>query len=197
MYQRCAINHRLNRQNSEEMKSIHAALFMLLTVILSAQSTPFEFANVVQVEGATAAELAARAKSFVVDIYKNPQRVIQSEDDQHITVKGSFPYTQSKIMWGAHENTRGSLGYTLSIFCKDGRYKYEMSDFIHDATGSYEFGLLSGADTYQGKMPMTMKKWRKNIWDDLKVQSTTYAEVIISSIKDKMQAKTEVQNSDW
>jgi hypothetical protein len=76
-------------------------------------------------------ELYNRAKFLITDIYKSAKDVIQLDDKENgiIIVKGLFKqYWQSSILGGESIN----IYHTLTLSAKDGRYKYEITDFIVD-----------------------------------------------------------------
>jgi hypothetical protein len=79
--------------------------------------------DVVQAEGATAAELYGRARAWVANTYGSANRVVQLDDPEsgRMIVKGTI-----------HTRWVGAIligGHTLTIEVKDGRYRYVMTDF--------------------------------------------------------------------
>jgi hypothetical protein len=97
-------------------------------------------------------ELFSRAREWFAKAYKSSRNVIQMEDKENGKIIGKalmqvyykeFPY--------------GYINYTISIYIKDGRYKYEFTDFHH--TGQQgrdvpDFGvcekMIKTSDKYMG-----------------------------------------------
>ncbi len=92
-----------------------------------------QYQEVVQVEGANAQELYARAKRWVANAYKSARNVIQSDDPTNgqLVIKGLTEFSE-KFMLG-HE--RGWAHHTLTIQVKDGRYRYTLGDFLLEFEG--------------------------------------------------------------
>jgi len=84
----------------------------------------FQYQEVVTVEGASADELYARAKNFVVDAYKSAKAVIDLDDPaaHRLVARGNF-----QIEWSLAVRT---VNHKLSIEVKDGRYRYTLSEFV-------------------------------------------------------------------
>lgn len=178
------------------MKYLIVALVFQLGTELLGQS-PIEFEDVVAVEDVSAEELYKRAEYWAVKVYNNPDRVMQIEDPEngHITVTGGFHYNQTKKIWGAWESTAGPIRYTMDIYVRDGRYKYRITQFSHH--GSMNFGLITDADEFEGKMPLTTKGFRKKIWDDIKMQSKEKADELFESLQKTMTTPLDSEDDNW
>jgi hypothetical protein len=96
-------------------------------------------------------ELFSRAREWFAKAYKSSTNVIQMEDKESGKIIGKalmqvyykeFPY--------------GYINYTISIYLKDGRYKYEFTDFHHTGQGRNvpDFGIcekmIKTTDRYMG-----------------------------------------------
>lgn len=82
-------------------------------------------------------ELFSRAREWFAKTYKSSTSVIQMEDKESGIIVG-------KALMNVYHKALGSnfpsgyINYTISIYIKDGRYKYEIIDFYH--TGQYVSG---------------------------------------------------------
>lgn len=182
------------------MKKILLFFAFSLPLLLCAQ-TPIAFEEVVKIDESTSKEtLYNRGLHWVVVVFQNPKKVIQLKDKEEgqIVCKGSFDYKQKKAMWGAGNNTKGVIEFTVKLFFKEGRYKYVITDFTHVSnSGVYDFGIITDAAEYPNKMTMTSKAWRKWIWNDLKEQVELKTPVIVESLRSEMVKKVGSEDSDW
>ncbi|RZJ94736.1 MAG: DUF4468 domain-containing protein [Hymenobacter sp.] len=85
------------------------------------------YTEVVQVPGATQAELYARAKLWFVDTFKSAKDVVQAEEKEAGVIQGTG-YRDIAVMSMGIPN-REKLWYTVKIAVKDGRYKYDVTNF--------------------------------------------------------------------
>jgi hypothetical protein len=92
------------------------------------------YSEVVKVDSATSSELYSRAKNFLAHEYKSAKAVIQVDDKDggQIVGKGNYNISFTFML----VNCSQLVHHTLSIFVKDGKYKYEISEFIVDVPRS-------------------------------------------------------------
>lgn len=189
-------------KKSKKMKANLFTIGIISILAIAAQSQdPLTFEDVVYVDSLIGKEeLFNRGNQWIVSIFKNPQKVIQLSDREEgqIICKGNFEYNQKKFIWGGSETTKGYINFTIKLFFKEGRYKYIFTDFFHEPINQgNSFGLITAADEFQGKMPLTSKGWRKWIWDDIKEQIVGNVETMKSSLIEQMEKKSESVNDDW
>ncbi len=99
----------------------------LASLSLSAQ---ISYSDVVSVDSSlTKDELFIRAQTWVFETFKNPGNVIQMSDKNAglIAGSGSMLFT-TKIGLG---NPSGWISFNFKISVKQGKYKYEFSNFVH------------------------------------------------------------------
>jgi len=119
------------------MKNIITAIILLFSLSITAQEKPYEkelpvndsglidFTEVVKVDGASSFELYSRAREWFVTTFNSAEAVLQMDDKESgkligkafsdiVTPAGFTPITDK-------------LHYTLSIYLKDGRYKYSIT----------------------------------------------------------------------
>jgi hypothetical protein len=137
-------------------------------------------------------ELYNRAKFLITDMYKSAKDVIQLDDKENgiILVKGLFEqYWQSSALGG--NNVR--VYHKLTLYLKDGRYKYEISDFVVDYSVSgtkytSTYTVNESLETWNTKRPDNLNKFLVNF--DINVKD------IISTIKKGMEREYRSTN-DW
>ncbi|MBF9141932.1 DUF4468 domain-containing protein [Hymenobacter properus] len=137
------------------------------------------YTAVVEVPGATKDELYARALEWMAKTYQSANDVVQLKDKAagEIIAKGGIPF------FFKHQPC-GYVVHTQTLFVKDGRYKFVMTDFKH-------VNVLPVRDWSMGPLeqPTTPKGFLKRAWAE--VQSTTdeKAKAMIASLEQAMQAK--------
>lgn len=82
-------------------------------------------------------ELFSRAREWFAKAYKSSTNVIQMEDKENGKIVGKASLQVYHNAWGMTSEA-GYINYTISIYMKDGRYKYEITNFHH--TGQYNNG---------------------------------------------------------
>lgn len=107
---------------------------------VDSSSKKISYAEVVTCKGLTKDDLYVRAREWFAKTYNSAQQVIQMDDKAagkiigKATARGSY-----YIMLTAFNYT---LNYTMIVSCKDGRYKYEITDF----TVKDEYGITQAID---------------------------------------------------
>jgi hypothetical protein len=85
------------------------------------------YTEVVQVPGASQAELYARAKLWFADTFKSTKDVVQAADKEAGVIQGTGFQGITVVVMGTHTPLR--LWYTVKIALKEGRYKYDITEF--------------------------------------------------------------------
>jgi hypothetical protein len=149
--------------------------------ILPVKESKVNYSEVITVDSASKDVLYNRAKRWYVDVYNSAQNVIQLDDKENgeIVGKGNFD-----VYWnmGALVGTeKVAIYHKLSIFLKDGRYKYEIADLIvHIQLHEYPIEAYSKNGKTAGRLYQAT---------DDKIQH------IIESLKKAMQGDKE--KNDW
>lgn len=96
------------------------------------------YSEVVYVDSsANKQELYARAREWFAKAYKSSNNVIQMDDKESGKIVGKALMQVYHKALGANYNS-GYINYTISVYVRDGRYRYEVTDFYH--TGQYVSG---------------------------------------------------------
>ena len=85
------------------------------------------YTDVVQVPGASQAELYARAKLWFADTFKSAKDVVQAEDKETGIIQGTAFQGIAVVVMGTYSPQK--LWYTVKIALKEGRYKYDITEF--------------------------------------------------------------------
>ena len=177
------------------MKFLNILIFLLFSTIIYGQSSEaIKYMEVVELDSTrTAKNLYSQARMWFAETYRSSKDVIQLEDKENgrIIGKGNIKY-ESNIFVGS-TGTRGWINYTISISVKDGKYKYEITNFMHEGNslnsqGAFSFDLI----TTDKECPKEVgnKNWRNKVYIDIKKQIELKTNTIISSLKEYMKKKT-------
>jgi hypothetical protein len=173
-------------------------LFSISNSDINAQELPIDnetglisFSEVVLISDTVSKEeLFNNAKHTFVVIFKNSQKVIQEEnmDNGVIVGKGNFSVYAKAFGISA---PAGYVNFTMSIYCKDGRYKYILTNFIHDGAGS----TMPSVGRLENEKPSSLS-WTKKQWLDVKNQVYLDSQAIIKRIKVEM-LKSSPKEEEW
>jgi len=103
---------------------------------LSATTHRITYEGVVQVPGASQAELFARARQWVAQAYDQQNAELERQDEAsgQLQLRGARLVQVYQDYQGVpRANYAGVVRHALTIYVKDGRYKYILTDFVHDA----------------------------------------------------------------
>lgn len=158
-----------------------------------------EFSEVVQKEGASASELYNKAREWFADAYKSADDVLQMEDEDNKKLVGKAISTLD--FGNAMAQVEVRMYYTIKIYCKDGRYKYIITDIRYEAPGNQ----YNGYKTYNydaEDMITDDKLYKKN--GKPKAAQKRYKEKTISSVnrlvenlKSDMDKDVSSDTDDW
>jgi hypothetical protein len=153
------------------------------------------FTDVISLDSVSVENIYDRAKLFVVNNYNSAKTVSDlSDNNLHFLVIKAYTTTHFKSWGGVYE--AGGFNYVLKIYCKDGRYKYEISDLIH--TGMYDAQNSSSGGAIENEKPAcgTMHI-SKGQWDYIKKDCVSNIEELIKVLKQSMLNKSEMEKKDW
>lgn len=162
---------------------------------------PLIYTDVVKVDSTiTKNELYNRAKLWFTNTFKDANKVLQVQDEERGQLVGKGKMKYNTTIFAGSGTTSGYIGYTVNLFVKDGRYKYEITDFIHEGSSNTPFnmGLITDSET----APIFSEKkyaikWCDKLWIDIKDQITPNARSLEQSLKEAMSKPAVVENDNW
>ena len=103
-------------------------------------------------------KLFSIAREWFAKSYNSSNHVIQMEDKENgkLIGRATIPVTYTGSFNTHWEG--GYIDYTIALYFKQGRYKYEISDFIHHGT------LVQGEKTPDGGPCENLLKTKKGFW---------------------------------
>lgn len=170
------------------MKKIVLPLIVLFMALSFSAAEPLTFTAVVQAEGASKDELFVRAQAWFATTFKCGKCVIQTSDKEagQVIGKGAFEFHSGNNFFGP-DGLEGWVTYTVKVFLKDGRYKYEITDFTHESSAikyPISVGLVTTDENYPGIKHM--QKFFNKRWKKLKDDCETQAKTLIESLSKVM-----------
>jgi hypothetical protein len=178
---------------------IIVTLFIFMSMTIFGQDK-LTYTEVIQVDSISKKELYNRAKLWFANAYNSANDVLQLENKENGQIIGKAIMKYNPTVFVGSAATKGSIKYTIKIFVKEGRYKYEIIDFIHDPYGSQygksSMGLLTNSEECPNPKKGA-KKWSHKVWRDIKNQINFNITSLILSLKQSMITQSETKTDDW
>jgi len=176
------------------------ALFLILAAAPAgpskapAEPEPIRYSEVVDVPGATQQELYSRAELWFAEAFQSANDVLQLEDESEgrLVAKAAIWY-EPKSMIGS-DGIRGPIRFMGKVSAKDGRFKYEFSEFVHEGTQA-GFGLITTSAAAPKIIWGSGKGWREKKWNEIKATIDAHVALLIVSLKAAMGGSA--ADDDW
>lgn len=147
------------------------------------------YTEIVYVESKTKDELYLNGKEWLANTFKSSKEVIDMDDKEagQIIGKGLFVVSLNGD-WGY-------IHFTVALYFKDGRYKYEIKNISHEnpksssRSGLGDGGAVENEKPACGKMLMSKKQWEK-----IKVNADSNIKNLIADLNYYM---IKSNSSDW
>ncbi|RKT01046.1 DUF4468 domain-containing protein [Chryseobacterium defluvii] len=180
------------------MKKILILTCFFISGIISSQY--FEFEEVIKVDSTiTKDELFNRARNWIGKSFNDEKYVIATEDRNNgeLSGNGKMFYNPSKLFFGSSA-VQGDVDFKISIFVKNGRYKYKFYAFRHSGTTVMGNPAISyGMITESNEVPRPSRgQPNKVAWKNIKEQISIKVNKLIDGLKESMNTKYE-GNKDW
>lgn len=182
------------------MKHLICILFATLLSVNTYAQEKLTFSEVIQADNLSKSDIYAALRGWVATSYNSAQDVIQMDDKDAgiIICSALFEYSYGKMQYKAYE---GVIKYSLKLQIKDGRFKAEVSNIIHQNNhGNSEkcnLGNITTAELFTDKG--LQKKFDNNVWNDIKLKSEGYSKGIFARLKTAASEATPLDNAseDW
>jgi hypothetical protein len=179
------------------MKKVLFVLLLVATSLANAQEK-LSFEKVIPVEGVDKQTLFVGIKEWIGLNFNSAKSVIEVEDKEAglIVGKSNIEYEKSTFGYGCYG---GWLNFNIRIQCRDGRFKVELTNFVHEIkkgnSDGCQLGLLTTATEY-GKGGL-QKKFNNNVWKDLKEKAETLSLVYFTDLSRIDFNGVSDNNDDW
>lgn len=155
---------------------------------LDSATQKYTYTEVVKVDSASADALYSRAKVALAKLFVSGKDVSQVNDDNAKQVVGKG-FTECITSDGMMKRNFGKIWFVLTIQCKDGRYKYTITDFEQESTAwPYTLGALE-----QEKVKLITK----NTWNRIRSYTADQMTTLIADLKKIMSNAANSNSSNW
>ena len=157
------------------------------------------YTNVVHTDSTLLTEdLFTLARIWFAETFRTSRAVIQMEDKQSgvLIGKAEVPILYKSL--GVTHDLQNVL-FTLSLYFKDGRYKYEVTDFIYQQQSPsplIEFNDIPFEYIYFNK-DLGVRKYNKKTRLSFVSQLDTQIKLILNDLTSSMKKKNSPVNSEW
>jgi len=168
---------------------------------IDSSTSKITYSEVVYVDSLTnKQELFSRAREWFAKAYKSSTNVIQMDDKESGKIVGKALMQVYHKALGSNYPS-GYINYTISIYIKEGRYKYEITDFYH--TGQFvgsssripDYGICEKMINTTDK---TMGTSHQKTYNYYLYQMDINVKELISDLKAAMSSKsTNTKKDDW
>ena len=133
-----------------------------------------------------------RAKFWVAKNFKSPKEVINLDDPESGTLVLDVSFKYDCGLSTGYATHSGYITYTISLFFKEGRYKYIFSNFRHPTQG-----LIYDTEDHPKEFKYkSERRYYNNLWDDILTQiDLEYA--VASVVIDSVLSKSLESEKDW
>jgi hypothetical protein len=181
--------NKLANYNSAEVKANRAADSAGLPIDPTTKLISYE--GVVEVPGVSKTDLYRRAYEWVAKTYRSANDVIQMQDKEagQLVAKGlTRVYTKSIGM----TVDAGVVRHTLTVYVKDGRYKYVLTNLTHEAGSAPNIHSVGPLESQN--LPFGASK---KFWADVKQDANRDAYRMVADLQSAMTLKGVKDPSDF
>ena len=114
------------------MKKLFLLLFVSMGYFFSSYGQEkLTFSKVIEVKDVDKTSIYISLRDWISTYYRDTQEVLQMDDkDAGIIIgKAIFLYSMNNLAYAAYE---GKIWYSIKLQVKDGRFKVEMLNFVHE-----------------------------------------------------------------
>jgi len=151
------------------------------------------YTEVVKVDSVSQKELYNASKLWAMRAFADSKHVNEVKNAETFTLSLA-PSVETRDL---NSNLKtGYLYYTLTIECRDGRYKYTLTDFKHEKnpeTNVCDGGNLENANYDCPGLVLNKKKF----WADIKQQANDNIVALIADMKKSIVQNAVHKSSDW
>jgi hypothetical protein len=146
-----------------------------------------DYSAVVEVAGATQDQLYTRAYDWVTKTYAaTAASALQDKEKGRLTVQGTtHPHYRG--------NEFGIVTHTFSIYVKEGKYKYDFTNFRHDYVVTGPQGGNASLGPFENEEPkkmVVMAGLMHRVWNSIRNETDGQVKVLIADLEASMQGKT-------
>ena len=177
-----------------------------------------KFSEVVYLDSIPKATLYTKAREWFVRTFKSSKVVLELEDKEAGKLIGKGDFTaiteesmndnefikkkglvSKELREKKNKGEVGSVSFIVSIYIKDGRYKYEITDLYHKGMTTTVAGYTAtqpdGGDLGNSDPTCGFSEWMPRIrWKNIRANSLLTIETLIAELKSAMAAKDKTED---
>lgn len=153
---------------------------------------PIQFENVIKVDSTlTAKRLYELGVEWFAKTYNNSKAVIQMQDKDAGIIVAKAMFQATIIGKGLIPTVTTPVDYTLKIQFRDGRLKYEMTDFLEKGFAPY--GSIKDGEVTKAPMKNNVIRQYTQIQESCRANHTIIAE----SLKNWFTKQNDAKSKEW
>ena len=138
------------------------------------------YQGVVEVPGASKDQLYTRAYDWMLRTFRTSNNVVQKKEADQVVGSGAWPVI-------VYNQDGGSVVHTLTVYIKEGRYKYVLSNLTHQSTGAAaDKGFRSGGPLEQNEVRLNPLLFSNKHWNNVREQANLAAQKLVASLQAAM-----------
>lgn len=156
---------------------------------IDAATHRISYQGVVQVPGASQAELYRRARAWVGQAYTQQNADITRDDPAagELQLHGDQLVQKYQDFNGVPRGTyAGVVRHTLTVYVKDNRYKYVLTDFVHDAQSTPNLHSGGPLEQKHANLFGYVGLGSAQPWMELKTDALRNARALVTSLEEAM-----------
>ena len=186
------------------------AFLMLATFVFSScsqqvyvekRNNPYKFTGIVNVNNNVSKDiLYYNARLWFMNTFKDSKAVLEIDDKVNYVIAGKGVLRYEPRVFSGSDGIRGFINFSVFIYIKDGKYKYEITNFYHEPIGRYgtvySLHLITDDQEYTGPKNTFFglgHDWYNRVFQDIKEQINLKIEPSLIDLKNTM----EKNNNDW
>jgi len=189
-------------------------LIILLVIILLSGCVPLEsnkiqdqpsginsqelaYTEIIQVPGAKKKDLYLRARDWFMKTFYVGTNVMKIQDPENGELVGySTIIHEESTVFNPYQCAAGTVHYTIHVWVKDGRYKYDISRFYHVSKCANVNPYWNINKFYQSGPSSAMDNIQKENYRRVKYHVVNSIDALIVSLKSNMSSLSSV-NENW
>lgn len=173
------------------MRKYITILSLLICGICSAQN--LSYSSVLPAEGKTAKDIYNSVKAWSATAFTGAKAATQVDNPEScfISFNSNIKYSTNSMMLAAYD---GWIHFTLTIQCRDGRYKVEMANISHEnratATKTCQLGMIQADEG-------AYKSHNKKVADDIKAKTASLFDDLCAGLQEAVKKEAAPAEDDW
>jgi hypothetical protein len=153
---------------------------------IDAESHLVDYTGVVEIPASTQDQLYTRAFEWVAKQYPAAGNALVDKEKGRITVQGT---THPRY----NGNEFGTVSHTFTIYVKNGKYKYDFTNFRHDYRGAGAQGGDASLGPFENETPrkmVMMSGLLHRVWNSIRNDTDSQIKALIADLDHYMKGQT-------